>query len=172
MIRRQFVTAAATCLALAIGVGSSVAQQGRMPPGMGMGMLEVYEMRGDAGSGLLGGSCGVFGQRWAEPFTEGRIAFLRAELRPTDAQKAAWENIVTAVRKNIENIQSLRQSNQAAAEGTHAPGEWLDRRISILESRLAMLKEIKAPLQALSTSFTDEQKKKAAELLVDVACMR
>jgi hypothetical protein len=141
--------------------------------GMGMGMGPGFGMRDDVGGGLLDGRCAMFGGQWSEPFAEGRIAFLRAELRPTEAQKAAWDSIVTAVRKNLDNIQSLRQANLTAAEEGHlAPGEWLDRRISILESRVGMLKEIKAPLATLANTLTDDQKKKAAELIVDVACLR
>ncbi len=52
-----------------------------------------------------------------------------------------------------------------------SPTGRLDAHIAALEAMAATLKELRPALTALHTALSDEQKKKADELLSDVGCM-
>ena len=52
------------------------------------------------------GNCPMMGGG-AAAHVEGRIAFLKAELAITDQQKNAWEAYAAAIKKNLEDMQSI-----------------------------------------------------------------
>jgi hypothetical protein len=51
------------------------------------------------------------------------------------------------------------------------PADRLDAQITAMDGRLATLKEIKPALAKLYAALSDEQKKKADELLTGMGCM-
>ena len=95
---------------------------------------------------------------------EGRIAFLRTELKITDAQTGAWNAFADALRANAKSLGDVRASMMAGA----APQTLLDRltlQEKWLAARLEGTRAIKVALTNLVGSFSDEQKKTADELL-------
>ncbi len=141
-------------------------------PGYGPGMMGQGYGRG-YGWGMMGGGCGMMGTRSdgrAETFVNGRIAFLKAELGITDAQKAAWDTYADALKRNLQSMQGMWQTMQAVFEAK-TPVERLDARVTAMESRLAALKEVKPALAGLYAALSDDQKKKADELLTGMGCM-
>ena len=148
------------------------AQPGQMPSGgtMGMGMMDQMPGRMMA---VMGGNCpimGMMGGTDVSAFTEGRIAFLKAELAITDAQKSAWEPYAAALKKNLEGMQATRQTMMKVMQ-TKSPVERVDARISMMEGRLSTLKEIRPTLGTFYNALSDDQKKKADQLLVGMGCM-
>jgi hypothetical protein len=93
---------------------------------------------------------------------EGRIAFLRAELRITDAQNDAWNAFADALRANARNLSEVRSSIMATQQG-------LVERLALLEgwlaARLEGTRAIKSGLTALASTLSDDQKKTADDLL-------
>ena len=143
------------------------AQPGQMPSG---GMMDLMPGRMMA---MMGGNCpmmGMMGGTDASAFTEGRIAFLKAELGVTDAQKSAWEAYAAALKKNLEGMQGTRQAMMKVMQ-SKSPVERVDERISMMEGRLSTLKEIKPALATFYNALSDDQKKKADQLLVGMGCM-
>lgn len=131
--------------------------------GSGMGM-----MRG----GMMGG-CPMMGGRMAGNMgmhADGRIAFLKAELAITDAQKDAFDAYAAAVRKNLDQMKSRHEAMMKVKGDGTAP-ERLDRHIGAMESRVASLKEMKEPLGKLYAALSGEQQKKADDLLMGMGCM-
>jgi hypothetical protein len=123
--------------------------------------------------GMMRSDCpmmGMMGGTDTSTFTEGRIAFLKAELGVTDAQKSAWEAYAAALKKNLEGMQATRQTMMKVMQAT-SPVERVDARISMMESRLSTLKEIKPVLATLYNSLSDDQKKKADQVLIGMGCM-
>jgi len=95
---------------------------------------------------------------------EGRIAFLRTELKITDAQTSAWNAFADALRANAKSLGEVRASMMAGA----TPQTLLDRltlQEKWLAARLEGTRAIKAALTNLVGTFSDEQKKMADELL-------
>jgi hypothetical protein len=183
--RNAIVTLAALSISLFTIVPASVAQQpdgdqgpqpemGMMGPGMmGQGMMGQGMGRGGM-MGMMGGSCpmmAMMGRNDAAPtFTDGRIAFIKAELAITDAQNSVWDAYAAALRKNLESMQSMRKTMMSATQPA-SPVERLDLHISTMDSRLQALKEVKPALAALYAALSEGQKKKADELLTGMGCM-
>lgn len=113
-----------------------------MMPGMMPGMM----------SGMMGGARHV----------EGRIAFLKAELKITDAQLPLWNAVAGAMRDHAKGMATM-------------PGETtgtLPERFAALEkamsARLDAVQRLKTAVDPLYTALTDEQKKAADELTADM----
>jgi hypothetical protein len=127
---------------------------GNMPM---MNMMQLMEMM-HAGAGM-GGMAMI-------DHVEGRIAFLRAELKITDAQTSTWNAFADALRANAKSLGEVRasiMSQQGAASQT------LIDRLSVQEkwlaARLEGTRAIKSALINLIGSLSDEQKKATDELL-------
>ncbi len=155
-----------------------------MPQGGMMGMMQSGGMMGGMmqGGGMMGGMMGgmqgggMMGMRncpmmgGAAAHAEGRIAFLKAELAVTDQQKGAWDAHAAAVKKNLEGMQAMRETMMKVMQAK-SPVERLDARITAMEGRLGALKEMKPALTNLYAALSDDQKKKADELMTGMGCM-
>ncbi len=94
---------------------------------------------------------------------EGRIAFLKAELKITDAQLSKWNTFADALRNNARQAaETLGTAGQATA--LNAPNR-LDHREKMLTSMLEMVRSTKTALSPLYAVLSDEQKKLADSLL-------
>ena len=98
---------------------------------------------------------------------EGRIAFLRTELKITDGQNAVWNAFAEALRANAKGLGEVRSSLMAAMAG---PGqqslvERFDLQEKWLAARLNGARAIKAALANLIGALSDDQRKAADELL-------
>jgi hypothetical protein len=145
-----------------------------MMGGYGPGMMQGYGpgMMGGYGPGMMGG-CPMMGMTsggQALSFAEGRIAFLKAELGITDAQKTEWDAYAETIRRNLQSMQGMWQTMKTAFEAK-TPGDRLDAHITAMDSRLTTLKEIKPALMKLYAALSPEQKQKADEVLTGVGCM-
>lgn len=94
---------------------------------------------------------------------EGRIAFLRTELKVTDAQIGAWNAFADALRTNAKSLGEVRSSIAAGAQQS------LTDRLALQEkwlaARLEGTRAIKSALMNLAGTLSDDQKKTADELL-------
>ena len=106
----------------------------------------------------------------ASTFIEGRIAFLKAELAITDAQKGAWDAYADATKRNLESMQGMWQTMKSVFEAK-TPMERLDAHLAAMESRTKVLKDVKPALAKLYEALNAEQKKKADEILTGMGCM-
>ena len=119
-------------------------------PGRGMmGGGMMGDMMGRGGMmDMMGRNCPMMGGNSAT-FTEGRVAFLGAELAITDAQKTVWETYAAALKKNLQGMQAMRQTMMKVMEAK-TPVERLDAQIATMDGRLTTLKDVKpAPARAL-----------------------
>jgi len=162
---------------LTAGLLASAAALRAQQPGMGTRDMPVGPgmMMGPGMMGMmrLMGDCPMMGMMMGadtSTFAEGRIAFLKAELAITDAQKGAWETYAAALKKNLQGMQAMRQTMAKVMEAK-TPVERLDAHIAAMGGRVASLKEVKPALAALYAALGDEQKKKADQLLTGMGCM-
>ncbi len=166
---------------LMAGPAQVVAQQqesGMTGPGSNSGMMMRDGMPGPGGMmgmmnmmGMMSG-CPMMSSQDGQTstFAAGRIAFLKAELTITDAQKDVWDAYAEAIKRNLQSMQSMRQMMKTVFEA-RTPVERLDAHINAMESRLTALKNIKPALEKLYSGLTDDQKKKADEILTGMGCM-
>jgi hypothetical protein len=96
---------------------------------------------------------------------EGRIAFLRAELKITDAQTNAWNAFADALRTNAQKLAAIRPAMMPAPGAQQTLAERLDAQERWLTARLEGSRAIKPAFTPLFGTFSDEQKKTATELL-------
>jgi hypothetical protein len=156
-------------------------------PGMNMGGMMGGGMMGQK-DGQAGMMCGMMGQKGAQagmtqsgilgggmmghqggmgmPFehTEGRIAFLKAELGITDAQTAQWNTLADAMRANAKIHRTMHEHMTKGG----MPSSWSERltfQQKALSSRLDGLKAMEAAAKPLFAVLTEDQKKLAEQLL-------
>lgn len=100
---------------------------------------------------------------------EGRIAFLRAELKITDAQASAWNAFADALRANAKKLSEIRASMRGKPEDAQQPAltmtDRLDRQEQWLLARLDGTRAMKSAFAKLNETLSDEQKQAANELL-------
>jgi hypothetical protein len=133
--------------------GMSMADMMRMMQSMHT-MMQSMPMMDMAGMGII-------------DRVEGRIAFLRAELKITDAQANAWTAFADALRTNAQKLGAVRPAMMSAS-GSGAQqtlAERLDAQERWLAARLDGIRTIKAAFTALYGTLSDDQKKTADELL-------
>jgi hypothetical protein len=101
---------------------------------------------------------------------EGRIAFLRTELKITDAQSQQWSGFADVLRANAKAMMTMHVQMHVQMRGemmhddASAP-EQAEHEIKMLSSRLEALKATAAAETALYAVLSDERKKVADELL-------
>ena len=141
--------------------GMPGAQQGGMP-GMMMGgdmgrMMEMMHRRMEAQAAL-------------RPLQriEGQLAFYRAELRITDAQRPQWDAFADAIRAAAERLRQVYAQAAQAAAGQRAPAPaQLERRIAALSVLTETTRAVAAAMGPLYAALSDEQKRTADELLAE-----
>jgi len=138
-----------------MGRGGMSMMGGRMPM---MDMMQMMGMMGQSGGGMDGMA--------TIDHVEGRIAFLRTELKITDAQASAWNAFADALRANAKSLGEVRASMMPQADA--APQTMVDRltlQEKWLAARLEGTRAIKSALANLVGTFSEEQKKTADEIL-------
>jgi hypothetical protein len=192
--RFALIVAAIAAAGVGLSGASVLAQQGQqmgpgihdMGPGMGPGMMGPDSEQGPGmmgpdsgeGGGMMGrGMSGMMGMMGGCPmmgggsmYPEGRVAFLKAELAITDAQASVWEAYAAALKQNMQSMQGMRETMKAARAGK-TPVERLDAHVTAMEGRLQALKDLKPMLTSLYDALSDDQKKKADQLLTGMGCM-
>jgi len=179
MTRKTVFAIAIATLASTAAIGLSqapaFAQDGNdKGSGMGMGHRMMGADKSGGMMGMMGRGCPMMGMMMGggdrPMYREGRVAFLKAELAITDAQAKVWDAYADQLKQNMQSMHDMRKTMMAARSGK-TPVERLDSRITAMEGRVKALKEIKPKLVALYDALSDEQKKKADQLLTGMGCM-
>jgi len=138
------------------GMGQGGAQQGMMGNMQMMNMMNMMNMM--QAMQMSGGPIDRI---------EGRIAFLRAELKITDAQDATWNRFADALRLNAQRLgQTHAAMTSAMAGGATQPlTQRLETQERALTARLEGARALRAAYTTLSAALSEEQKKTAEELL-------
>lgn len=167
MKHMKYLTAVILAAALAFAGSAVNAQQhGSMGAEMGMdrGMMG-HKMRG----GILGRNCPMMGGSDGA-FAKGRIAFLKAELEITDAQKSVFDAYAAALKDNLQNMNAMWKS-MIGKKSAKTPVERLNAHLFMMEGRTSSLKAVKPKLEAFYAALSDDQKKKADQILTGMGCM-
>ena len=138
---------------------------GMMGPGM-QGMMGPGMM----GQGMMGQGMGPGMMMGMGPMMEGRLAYLKAELGISDAQAAAWDGYVSAVKARGDAMQSMHATMMKAMQG----GTAIDRmnaHTTAMQSMMDSMNALKPATEALYKVLNDDQKKKADVLLGMGCCM-
>jgi LTXXQ motif family protein len=97
---------------------------------------------------------------------EGRIAFLRTELKITDAQASAWNAFADALRANAKKLSEVRASMMGkSGDAVSTMADRLDQQEQWLLARLEGTRTMKSAFTKLNEVLSDDQKKTANDLL-------
>ncbi len=99
---------------------------------------------------------------------EGRIAFLRTELKITDAHAGVWNAFAEALRANAKKLGELRRSMGKSGDAQQPAATMADRvdqQEQWLLARLEGTRAMKAAFTKLNEALSDEQRKAANEIL-------
>ena len=149
------------------GQGGMMGRGGMMDQDMGGHDMSGCPMMGDMmGFGRRGMKQGMGhgAMMHSVPMMEGRLAYIKADLEIADAQMAAWDAYANAVRARHATMEGMRAEMMKAKESGSAL-QRLDARIKAMESKLDSLKALKPVTEGLYAGLSDEQKKKADQLL-------
>jgi hypothetical protein len=118
-------------------------------------------MRMRAGFGGMPAMLGVVPLRPGQEFrfSEGRLAFLRAELKITETQSNAWDAFATALRENVAKLTEAYKAPDREAMQKMSPGERLGWYEKAVTARADAVKRAKAAIEPLYAGLSDDQKK-------------
>jgi hypothetical protein len=129
---------------------SAPGASGGMPMMGGIPMMRMMQMM--MGQGNMAGH------------VEGRIAFLKTELKITEAQSPQWNQFAEALRSNARRMTEMHGMMSQGDAAMSAP-ERLDRMETMMTGMLESVRITKAALVPLYAVLTDEQKKLADDLI-------
>jgi hypothetical protein len=136
-----------------------------MPPQAGMPM----PMSGTGGpaAGPMGGGMGkmmdmmrpMMAGGMGMPFehVDGRIAYLKADLKITDAQSAPWNAFADTMRADAASMRAMHEAMGKAPMPTTTPDRMAMRR-KMMSAHLAMMDRSEASMKALYAALSTEQR--------------
>lgn len=96
---------------------------------------------------------------------EGRIAYLKAELKITEAQAQAWNGVAAAMRRNAESDRAVRDEMRGRRDKPMTAVEYLALRDRTSAVRAENSKAFTTAFTTLYAQLSDDQKKAADQLL-------
>ncbi|WP_424363556.1 Spy/CpxP family protein refolding chaperone [Methylocystis parvus] len=142
---------------------------GMMGGGMNHGGSGGGGMGGMSHGGDKGGGMGGMMQHMMCGFTEhleGRLAYLKAELKLTDQQTSAWNNFADAWRAAAQKAQAKCGATEERVDHAKPPVlSKLDMMEKHMTDHLDIVRAQKAAIEPLFTALSDEQKKIASETM-------
>lgn len=158
-----FATALATSF---IGVAAAQEDEGRWWPRWDMGR---HMGQGMMGGGWGWGSMMGYGADSLLDRIDGRLAFLKTELKITAAQEQAWNDLATVIRDTSETHNKLMRETMKDMHDGSFFAKPLPERLQIQEThvaaRLEQIRNVKAAADKLY-ALLDEGQKKAADDIV------
>jgi hypothetical protein len=161
-------------LAAAPAFAQQESHERQHPPGMGMGSpgcrISGGSMPGMGGMPMMGMTPMMMGEGsvggMMAGHVEGRLAFLKTELKITDAQLPLWNAVADAIRANAKNMSPMMSDGMMAGSGTVTLPDKLALREKMMTAHLDALRRFKTAVDPLYAALSPEQKKTADQLLM------
>ena len=116
---------------------------------------------GDSNRGSGAGMMGLYGL----DRVEGRLAFLKTELKLTDAQLPAWTVFADQVRTNATTMSAERHAMHGRVGADVSLPDRLLAQVNAFTAHAEEMTKLKAALDPLYAGFSAEQKKIADEIV-------
>lgn len=126
---------------------------------MGQGTMQGGIMGGDMMQGMGGDMMGG-GAMAADPsrFVEGRIAFLEAEIAPTDAQRSLFDAYAEALRVQSQSMRTMHEQMLAGDHPATTYSERLEHMEQAMSARAASLAVLRVAVTPLYESLDEQQR--------------
>jgi hypothetical protein len=122
-------------------------------------------MMGQAGPGGMTQMMNMMAAQLSQHL-EGRLAFIKAELKITDAQAAQWNAFADAARGNANSMSEMRRSMMSGQPALSTLPDRLAFEDKAVTAHLAALKKTEEAVAKLYGVLTDDQKKVADTIIV------
>ena len=159
LLAAAILTASATVVFSQTGTPSPAATGTPAAQGMPTG-----SMPGSSGGMPMMGMMRMMGSM--ADHVEGRIAFLKTELKITDAQQPLWNAVGDAMRANAKDVAAMMPMIQSMMQPSGTLPEKLAGREKAMTAHLEALRKLKSAIDPLYAALSDEQKKTADQLMV------
>jgi hypothetical protein len=184
----KVLTVLFTVLAVAAVTSGAKGQQGSQPDGGSMmgqqsqgGSVMGHGMMGQGGSmtgqsGMMHGMGGARGDASMcarmTGHIEGRLAFLKAELKITSEQESLWNDYAAAVRDNAQAMTTRCASMMSDGRKNEASlPDRLDAHEQFMAAQLDALRATSKALKPLYAALSDTQKQVANQLIRSMGMM-
>ncbi len=161
--------AAALLMAIIVGAANAQDQSQRGDAWNGwMGMMGPRGMMGYGGPGSWMMGRGDFSQAMCNAMAnhiEGRLAYIKAELKITEAQGDLWNTYATASRSNANAMRGHCTTMMSRGSGSAASlPERLDQHEQLMAAQLDAIRAMNKTLKPLYAALSEDQKKTADQL--------
>ena len=130
---------------------------GFMGPGMmGNGAMGPWMM---GGSGSAEATCNAMASH-----IEGRLAYVKAELKVTDAQEPLWNAYAVAARDNAKTMIARCTTMTGKRDSQLSLPDRLDKNEQLMAAHLDAVRAMDKALKPLYSALSDAQKKSADQL--------
>jgi hypothetical protein len=129
-------------------------------PGMPMAMPG-----GSMNMPMMGMMQMMMGQNGMAGHVEGRIAFLKAELKITDAQQPLWNPLADVMRANAKRMADMPHGMGMMGSAATLPDK-LAMHEKMMTAHLDGLRKLQAAVEPLYSALGADQKKTADELMI------
>jgi hypothetical protein len=102
---------------------------------------------------------------------DGRLAYLKAELKITDAQTPAWSKLAEAIRRSAATRAERMRGRWSGEDAGKTLVERLEAHEQFMAARLDELKQTKVAWTELYRGLSDSQKKEADEIVLPMMGM-
>jgi hypothetical protein len=164
-------TSAAAALMMAstiVGAANAQDQSQQHDPWNGWMMMGPRSMTGYGGPGSWMMGRGDVSQAMCNVMAnhiEGRLAYMKAELKIAEAQDALWNGYATAARDNASAMRSHCTIMMSRRSGSAASlPERLDQHEQLMAAQLDAIRSMNKALKPLYAAFSEDQKKTADQL--------
>jgi hypothetical protein len=171
MLQPKTCTALVVALALAAGPLHAQKQDERHHPASASAATPGTMMSG--GMPMTGMARMMFGQEGMggmmaamTEHVEGRLAFLKTELKITDAQLPLWNAFAEAARGNAKAIEDVMQGGIVGSSQSAALPAKLALREKMMTAHLEALRKLKTAVDPLYAALSNEQRKTADTLVL------
>jgi len=135
------------------------------PPTSMSGMPMAGMPSGGAGNMPMGMMQMMMGQNGMAGHVEGRIAFLKAELKITDAQEPLWKAVAETIRSNAKDMAGMPHAMPMMG-GSGTLSEKLAAHEKMMTAHLDGLRRLRTSLDPLYAALSADQKKTADGLMI------
>lgn len=129
--------------------------------GMGRGMMDGWGWGGP----MMGYSPDAMLDR-----IDGRLAYMKTELKITDAQAAAWDELAKVIRDTAETHNALMREMMTDVRSGEFLKKPLPERLTVqqthMEARLEQIKAVRAAVDKFYALLDDDQKKTADDIVL------
>ena len=119
----------------------------------------------EGGMPMMGMMMGQNGMPMMAKHMEGRLAFLKAELKITDAQLPLWNALAQAMRANATAMQAMPDAMMGMSKAATLPDK-LTERETMLTARIEAVRKLKGAVDPLYAALDANQKKTADEIML------